>query len=77
MVFVRVYRTKICMICLILLMLSDYVRQLCHLNWWRRRELNPRPEARHSQLYMFIPCFLSRHLTIPMGEGIKQPALIF
>jgi hypothetical protein len=23
-----------------------------NLNWWRRRELNPRPQALHSQPYM-------------------------
>ena len=40
-------------------------------NWWRRRELNPRPQALDFRIYARSPFFVS-HPTLPEGQGRRQ-----
>src|SRR5580658_3540749 len=40
-------------------------------DWWRRRELNPRPQVLDFRIYARSPFFVS-HPTLPEGQGRRQ-----
>lgn len=62
---------------MIYLVLRVFIGSLKTLYWWRRRELNPRPQALCHWLYMLIPTLCLTGCYPPDGENRQRFRYLF